>query len=98
MTVPTYHAQRTIRPMLPRLVIPLDVAAAGRTAAFRLDLSYVLCREGDEGICVPRQVAWEVPVRSQAVAAPARLSLDDRMTSIRQTFEPASSPVEKTKD
>jgi hypothetical protein len=74
--------------MLPQLVVPLGVAAAGETAALRVDLSFVVCREGDEGVCVPRQVAWEVPVRSQPVATLAPLVLDDRMTSIRQTFRP----------
>jgi sugar lactone lactonase YvrE len=88
VSVPAPHAHRPIRPMRPRLLVPLDVAAAGRTAALRVDLSFVLCREGDEGICVPRQVAWEVPVRSQPAADPAQLLLDDRMTSIRQMFGP----------
>jgi hypothetical protein len=88
VSVPAPYAYRTIRPMLPQLVVPLDVAAAGETAALRVNLSFVVCREGDEGVCVPRQVAWEVPVRSQPVATLAPLVLDDRMTSIRQTFRP----------
>jgi DsbC/DsbD-like thiol-disulfide interchange protein len=74
--------------MLPRLVVPLDVAAAGRTATLRVHLSFVLCRENNEGICVPRQVAWEVPVRSQAQVATAEVVLYDRMTSVRRTFGP----------
>jgi thiol-disulfide isomerase/thioredoxin len=88
VTLPEPHTKRTIRPMLPRLVVPLDVAAAGRTATLRVHLSFVLCRENNEGICVPRQVAWEVPVRSQAQVATAEVVLYDRMTSVRRTFGP----------
>ena len=65
------------------------LAAAGRTATLRVDLSFVLCREGDEAICVPRQVAWEVPVQSHPAAVPVPPVLDDRMASGRQTLGPS---------
>jgi hypothetical protein len=35
---------------------------------------------------VPRQIAWEVPVRSRSQAVQTELMLHDRMTSIAQEF------------
>ncbi len=84
--VPEAYRQRTFRPMRAQLDVPLHVADAGHAALLRVHLSFVLCLGGDEGVCVPRQVAWEVPVRSQTHAAQAELVLHDRMISITRDF------------
>ena len=79
-------ADRTLRPMPEQITAPLNVARAGASALVRVDLAYVVCRTGDEGVCAPRQVAWEAPVQSAPWAASADLVLHDRMTSIRRDF------------
>jgi hypothetical protein len=72
--------------MPPELEVPLQMAQAGAAALLRVDLTFVLCRKGDQAVCVPRQVAWEVPVRSRSQAAQTELILHDRMASIAQEF------------
>lgn len=80
------YTGRTIRPMAAEVTIPFNVAKAGTSALLRVDLDFVLCRLGDEGGGVPRQVAWEVPVQSTSRAARAELALHDRMASILKDF------------
>ncbi|MGQ4809552.1 hypothetical protein NKDENANG_02970 [Candidatus Entotheonellaceae bacterium PAL068K] len=41
----------------------------------RVDLTCVVCQESDQGICWLQQTVWEIPVRSQAGAAPLELTL-----------------------
>lgn len=84
--VPAAYSGRTIRPMAADVTIPFDVAKEGTSALLRVDLGFVLCRLGDEGVCVPRQVAWEIPVQSVGRTAPAEVALHDRMTSILKDF------------
>ncbi len=84
--VPVAHADRTIRPMASDVTIPFNVAKAGTSALLRVDLGFVLCRLGDEGVCVPRQVAWEIPVQSASRAVQTKVALDDQMTSILKDF------------
>ena len=63
------------------------VAQAGTSALVRVDLAFVVCRSGDEGVCVPRQLAWEIPVQSvKHGRGHAELLLHDRMTSILHDF------------
>ncbi|ETX04734.1 MAG: hypothetical protein ETSY2_27105 [Candidatus Entotheonella gemina] len=80
------HRGQTIRPMPDQVTVPFNVARAGTSALVRVDLAFVLCRSGDEGVCVPRQVAWEIPVQSAKRAVRAELLLHDRMTSILNDF------------
>jgi DNA-binding beta-propeller fold protein YncE len=80
------YTGRTIRPMPAQLAVPFDVARAGTSALVRVDLAFVVCRSGDEGVCVPRQVAWEIPVQSADRAAPVELVLHDHMTSVLKDF------------
>jgi DNA-binding beta-propeller fold protein YncE len=77
---------RTIRPMPAQITVPFRVARAGTSALVRVDLAFVLCRSGDEGVCVPRQVAWEIPVQSAKRAARTELLLHDRMVSLLNDF------------
>ncbi len=84
--VPTDYTSRTIRPMPDEVTIPFKVSKAGTSALLRVDLGFVLCRLGDEAVCVPRQVAWEIPVQSASQAASAELTLHDRMASILNDF------------
>jgi DNA-binding beta-propeller fold protein YncE len=80
------HSARTIRPMPAQVAMPFNVAQAGTSALVRVDLAFVVCRSGDESVCVPRQVAWEIPVQSAKQAARADLLLHDRMTSLLHHF------------
>ncbi len=80
------HAGRTIRPMPDQVTVPFNIARAGTSALVRVNLAFVLCRLGDEGVCVPRQVAWEIPVQSAKRATRAELFLHDRMASILNDF------------
>ena len=80
--VPEAYAKRVLRPMTPELEVPVQTARAKEVALVRVDLKFVLCRKGDQAICVPRQVAWEVPVRSRSLAAQTELVLHDRMEAI----------------
>jgi len=84
--VPDAYAKKILRPMPPELEVPLQTAQAGAAALLRVDLKFVLCRKGDQAVCVPRQVAWEVPVRSRSQAIQTELILHDRMASITQEF------------
>ena len=79
-------AGRTLRPMPDQVTAPIDVSRAGASALVRVGLAYVVCRTGDEGVCAPRQAAWEIPVQSAPGAASVNLVLHDRMTSIRRDF------------
>jgi hypothetical protein len=72
--------------MPAQVTVPFNVAEAGTSALMRVDLAFVLCRSGDEGVCVPRQIAWEIPVQSANRAARVDLSLHDRMASILKEF------------
>ncbi len=80
------YTGRTIRPMPAQVTVPFSVAQAGTSALLRVDLAFVLCRSGDEGVCVPRQVAWEIPVQSASRATHTELALHDRMASILNDF------------
>jgi DNA-binding beta-propeller fold protein YncE len=80
------YTGRTLRPMPAQLTVPFHVARAGTAALVRVNLAFVVCRSGDEGVCVPRQVAWKIPVQSAKQAPPADLLLHDRMTSILNDF------------
>lgn len=84
--VPDAYANKTLRPMPPELEVPLQTARAGTAALLRVDLNFVLCRKGNQAVCVPRQIAWEVPVRSRSHAVQTELILHDRMASIAQEF------------
>jgi DNA-binding beta-propeller fold protein YncE/thiol-disulfide isomerase/thioredoxin len=84
--VPDAYTKKILRPMPPELEVPVETAPAGVAALLRVDLKYVLCRKGDQAVCVPRQIAWEVPVRSRSQAVQTELMLHDRMTSIAQEF------------
>ncbi|ETW94559.1 MAG: hypothetical protein ETSY1_34325 [Candidatus Entotheonella factor] len=81
------HRGQTIRPMSDQVTVPFRAAQADTSALVRVDLAFVLCRSGDEGVCVPRQVAWEIPVQSANRAARVDLVLHDRMTSILNDFD-----------
>lgn len=80
------HIGRTMRPMPSQVVVPFNVAQAGTSALVRVDLAFVVCRAGDAGVCVPRQVAWEIPVQSAHQAARTELLLHDRMASLLHDF------------
>ncbi len=80
------HTGRTIRPMPSQVTVPLNVAQAGTSALVRVGLAFVLCRSGDEAVCVPRQVAWEIPVQSATQAMRTELLLHDRMATILNEF------------
>ena len=84
--IPDAYAKKLLRPMLPELEVPLQTAHAGTAALVRVDLKFVLCRKGNQAVCVPRQIAWEVPVRSRSQAVQAELMLHDRMASIAKEF------------
>jgi hypothetical protein len=84
--VPDAYAKKILRPMLPELEVPLQTSQAGTVALLRVDLNFVLCRKGNQAVCVPRQIAWEVPVRSRSQAVQTELILHDRMASIAQEF------------
>jgi thiol-disulfide isomerase/thioredoxin len=84
--VPDAYAKKILRPMPPELEVPLQTAPAGTVALLRVDLNFVLCRKGNQAVCVPRQIAWEVPVRSRSQAVQTELILHDRMVSIAQEF------------
>jgi thiol-disulfide isomerase/thioredoxin len=84
--VPDAYAKKILRPMPPELEVPLQMAQAGTVALLRVDLNFVLCRKANQAVCVPRQVAWEVPVRSRSQAVQTALILHDRMASITQEF------------
>ena len=73
-------------PMPAQVAMPFNVAQAGTSALVRVDLAFVVCRSGDESVCVPRQVAWEIPVQSAKQAARADLLLHDRMASLLHHF------------
>jgi hypothetical protein len=73
--VPAEYTRQTLHLLTPELAIPLEVTQDGRRAQLRIDLTYVLCQADDQGICALRQVAWEVPVRSQARTPEAELAL-----------------------
>lgn len=75
MRVPAGYTRQTLQPFDPNLVIPVDVASAGTAAQLRVDLSFVICQVRDQGICALRQVAWDVPIRSQAHAMQSELTL-----------------------
>lgn len=84
--VPDAYAKKILRPMPPQLEVPLQTAPAGTVALLRVDLNFVLCRKVNQAVCVPRQIAWEVPVRSRSQAVQTELILHDRMASIAQEF------------
>ena len=84
--VPDVYAKKILRPMPPELEVPLQMAQAGTVALLRVDLHFVLCRKANQAVCVPRQIAWEVPVRSRSQAVQTELMLHDRMASIVQEF------------
>jgi len=84
--VPDAYAKKILRPMPPELEVPLQMAQVGTVALLRVDLNFVLCRKSNQAVCVPRQVAWEVPVRSRSQAVQTELILHDRMASIAQEF------------
>jgi hypothetical protein len=73
--VPAEYTRQTLHLLTPTLAVPLQVAHDGQRAQLRLDLTYVLCQTDDQGVCALRQVAWEVPVRSQAHTTEAELAL-----------------------
>jgi sugar lactone lactonase YvrE len=73
--VPAEYTRQTLHLLTPELAIPLEVTQDGQQAQLRIDLTYVLCQTDDQGICALRQVAWEVPVRSQARTPEAELAL-----------------------
>jgi hypothetical protein len=72
--------------MPSELKVSLQMAQAGTVALLRVDLNFVLCRKANQAVCVPRQIAWEVPVRSRSQAVQTELILHDRMASIVQEF------------
>jgi hypothetical protein len=84
--VPDDYVKKILQPMPSAWAVPLQTAQAGVTALLRVDLTFVLCRKGDQAVCVPRQVAWEVPVRSRSQAVQTELILHDRMALIAQEF------------
>ena len=73
--VPAVYASQILQLLTPELLIPLEVAQDGRRAQLRVDLTFVLCQVDNQGVCALRQVAWEVPVRSQAQATATELAL-----------------------
>jgi thiol-disulfide isomerase/thioredoxin/sugar lactone lactonase YvrE len=73
--VPAEYTRQTLHLLTPELVIPLQVGHDGQQAQLRIDLTYVLCQADDQGVCALRQVAWEVPIRSQAHTTGAELAL-----------------------
>ena len=77
--IPLEYAQRTLRPMTPQLSIPLTVAQAGTRAVLRVDLAFVMCQVGQQTVCLPRQLAWEIPVQSRVEAAQSELVLAYRL-------------------
>jgi hypothetical protein len=77
--VPLEYSQRTLQPMTPQVSIPLTVAQAGKRAVLRVDLAFVMCQVGQQTICLPRQLAWEIPVQSRVEAAQAELVLAYRL-------------------
>jgi thiol-disulfide isomerase/thioredoxin/sugar lactone lactonase YvrE len=77
--VPLEYAQRTLQPMTPQVSIPLTVAQAGTRAVLRVDLAFVMCQVGQQTICLPRQLAWEIPVQSRVEAAQSELVLAYRL-------------------
>jgi hypothetical protein len=72
--VPPAYATQTLHLSAPEVTILLHVAQEGRQAQLRIDLTFVLCQVDNQGFCALQQVAWEVPVRTQARAA-AELAL-----------------------
>jgi thiol-disulfide isomerase/thioredoxin len=73
--VPATHSRQTLRMATPELTIPLEVAQEGQQAQLRIDLTFVLCQEDNQGICALRQVAWEGSIRSQTQATDTELPL-----------------------
>ena len=73
--VPTRYANRTLRPLASEFTVPLQVAEDGTRSLLRVDLTFVVCRAGDQGICALQQVAWEVPVLSQTQATQSEVIL-----------------------
>jgi DNA-binding beta-propeller fold protein YncE len=85
-SVPDAYVKKILRPMPPELEVPLQMAQAETVALLRVDLNFVLCRKVNQAVCVPRQIAWEVPVRSRSQAVQTELILHDRMASVAQEF------------
>jgi hypothetical protein len=79
LRVPPTSAKQTLLPLSPHQSVALRTAQDGTRAWLRVDLAFVACQQS---LCVPHQVTWEVPVRSQAGAALSDLILPYHMPSL----------------
>jgi DNA-binding beta-propeller fold protein YncE len=79
LRVPATSTRQTLLPLSPHQSVSLHTAQEGTRAWLRVDLAFVACRQS---LCVPRQVAWEVPVRSQTGVTSSDLILHYRMPSL----------------
>lgn len=59
---PQHDKRTTVKDGHFPLQIPL--AIAGETAEVRATISFVYCRDGDEGVCVIKSFRWIVPVKT----------------------------------
>ena len=80
--IPPAYRQQTLQPFDPTLTITLDLTHAGAQAHLRVMLSFVACRVDNQALCLPRQVTWEIPVRSQPQARSSALILHYTMTAL----------------
>jgi hypothetical protein len=64
LQVQSDDSQRTLLPLTLQTVVPVQVAAAGTQAVLRVDLTFVVCRIDNQGICALQDITWQVPVRS----------------------------------
>lgn len=80
--VPPTYARHTVQPFDPALIIPLNVQQAGTRGHLKVALTFVVCRTDNQGLCLPQQAAWEIPVRSQTRTTPSALILPYTMPAL----------------
>jgi DNA-binding beta-propeller fold protein YncE len=65
MHVPAAYARKILRPLTSEVRIPLQIASREGQGHLQVALAFVACSTGAQGVCVRRQVRWDVPVRSR---------------------------------
>jgi DNA-binding beta-propeller fold protein YncE/peroxiredoxin len=77
--VPTAYAKRTLRPPASEVRIPLRIASQEGQGHLQVELAFVACSAKAQGVCVLRQVRWDVPVRSRIQARQSEVLLSYTM-------------------
>ena len=69
----TTMAQRTGKSETPRLSVTVAADAVVVPATWYVRAAFACCTEGDRGLCIPVELAWQVPVEAGGVGATVRL-------------------------